>query len=31
MTYVHAAQDGAFKGCCLGSGRYDGSIRNFYF
>jgi len=30
MIDVLAAPDGAFKRCCLSSGRYDGSIRNFY-
>jgi hypothetical protein len=31
MTYVRAAPDGAFKRCCLNAGRYDGSVRNYYF
>ena len=31
MTYVLAALADAFKRCCLSSGRYDGSIRNYYF
>jgi len=31
MTYVLAVPAGAFKLCCLSSGRYDGAIRNHYF
>lgn len=31
MTYVRAALDGAFKLCCLRTGRYDGAVRNYYF
>src|ERR1035441_3332383 len=29
--HVHAAQGVAFKRCCLNSGRYDGSNRNYFF
>jgi len=28
---ARAVQDAAFKNCCLRSGRYDGSLRNYYF
>jgi hypothetical protein len=29
--FASAALDGAFKLCCLRSGRYDGAVRNYYF
>jgi hypothetical protein len=28
---VHATQDADFKKCCMGSGRYDGILRDHYF
>src|ERR1700690_3762850 len=31
MTLALAAQDTAFKKCCLLSGRYDGANRNHFF
>lgn len=31
MICAHAAPDGAFKRCCLETGRYDGSNRNCLF
>jgi hypothetical protein len=31
MTFVRAVLDGAFKKCCMRSGRYDGSRRNYFF
>lgn len=30
-TYVHAAPDAGFKACCMKSGAYDGSNRDYYF
>jgi hypothetical protein len=30
MTCAHAAPDEAFKKCCLRSGCFDGSERNYY-
>jgi hypothetical protein len=30
MTFARAARDGGFKKCCLRSGRFDGSERNYY-
>jgi hypothetical protein len=30
-TYVPAALDGGFKKCCMKSGVYDGSRRNYFF
>ena len=30
-TYVPAALDGGFKKCCMKSGAYDGSRRNYFF
>ena len=29
--YVRAVPDDAFKKCCIRSGRYDGSSRNYFF
>jgi hypothetical protein len=29
--YVRAVLDDAFKKCCIRSGRYDGSRRNYFF
>ena len=31
MTFVRAAQGAAFRKCCLRSGSYDGSRRNYFF
>ena len=31
MTCVHAVRDAAFKKCCVQSGTYDGSRRNYFF
>ena len=28
--HAHAAAAFGFKKCCLGSGKYDGSLRNHY-
>jgi hypothetical protein len=30
-TYVRAAPDSGFKKCCMKSGGYDGSRRNYFF
>jgi hypothetical protein len=30
-TYVRAVLDGGFKKCCMRSGSYDGSRRNYFF
>jgi hypothetical protein len=29
--YVHVAPDAGFKACCMESGAYDGSNRDYYF
>jgi hypothetical protein len=29
--FVPVAPDAAFKKCCMGSGAYDGSNRNYFF
>jgi hypothetical protein len=29
-TRVHAARAVAFKRCCMPSGRFDGSLRDYY-
>ena len=29
--YVHASPDAGFKACCMKSGAYDGSNRDYYF
>jgi len=31
MTFARAAPGTGFKGCCMRSGRYDGSNRDDYF
>jgi len=31
MTRVRAVRGVAFKNCCLRTGRYDGSLRKYYF
>jgi hypothetical protein len=31
MIFVRAVLDGAFKKCCIRSGSYDGSRRNYFF
>ncbi len=31
MTSVRVVPAAGFKNCCLRSGRYDGSGRNYYF
>jgi hypothetical protein len=31
MTLARAVQDGAFKKCCMRTGSYDGSRRNYFF
>ncbi|MBW4571994.1 MAG: hypothetical protein KME31_29555 [Tolypothrix carrinoi HA7290-LM1] len=31
MTFVLAVLVAAFKKCCRNSGRYDGSLRSYYF
>lgn len=31
MTFVRVVLDGAFKKCCMRSGSYDGSRRNYFF
>ena len=31
MICVHAAPDADFKTCCMKSGAYDGSNRDYYF
>jgi hypothetical protein len=30
-TYVHAVRESGFKKCCMRSGKYDGSRRNYFF
>jgi hypothetical protein len=30
-TYVRAVLDSGFKKCCMRSGSYDGSRRNYFF
>jgi hypothetical protein len=30
-TYVRAVLDSGFKRCCMPSGSYDGSRRNYFF
>jgi hypothetical protein len=31
MTFARAAQESAFKKCCMKSGKYDGVNRNYFF
>jgi hypothetical protein len=31
MTCVHVVPDAGFKACCMKSGAYDGTNRNYYF
>jgi hypothetical protein len=31
MTFARAVPDGVFKKCCMRSGGYDGSRRNYFF
>ncbi len=31
MIYVRVVQDVGFKNCCLRKGKFDGSLRDYYF
>jgi len=31
MTYVRVVLDVGFKKCCLPKGKFDGSLRDYYF
>jgi hypothetical protein len=31
MIYARVIQDVDFKNCCLPKGKYDGSLRDYYF